>query len=176
MNPLSYLKSLFAGLDWTSDLPKPEDVVVPPAPPKPEPSCLIKGIAQAWIDGKGWKVTRKREKISAWTDYFRWTVHLRHQGLGILIECYEMSPLDSVGYPCVYDLSIVIEGNGISIPSKDESHLKQAIESHPYPSLRSRQMVKAKQDAARAAKMKTIEGLGCPPIDPNAETDTFNAP
>lgn len=83
-------------------------------------------------------------------------------GIGVLIKCYEMSPLDSVGHPCVYDLSIVIEGNGISIPSEDESHLKQAIESHPYPSLRSRQMVKAKQDTARAAKMKAIEELGCP--------------
>jgi hypothetical protein len=194
MNPFSYLKSLFGTI--TVGVPSPNQVP-PPAPPnnlppissetererlrisaeppKPEPSCLIKGIAQTWITAKGWKVTRKREKISAWKDYFRWTVNLRHQKLGILIKCYEMSPLDSVGYPCVHDLSIVIEGDGIGISSEDEAHLKQAIESHPYSALKSRQMVKAKQDATRADKTKVIEELGCPPIDPNAEDDRFNA-
>jgi hypothetical protein len=163
MNPIKWLKSLFS----PNPSGLPETKVEAPLPPS-EPSCLIKGIAQAWIDGKGWKVSRTRKAEASWgtREYFSWSVTLTHRDLGVSISLQESCcPKTGVSdiKPQVSDIVVVIQGSRIPMNGlQDSRHLKQAIESHPYPQLRSRQAVYAKQEASRASSLKQIEALGCP--------------
>ncbi len=170
MSLLSYLSNLFAPSPgeptphWV--LPRAPDIPMPPVlPPKdrtPEPSCLAKGVAKAWIDDRAnWVVTR-----SDASDEGR-LVMLKHDALDIRI-----SFLERQAARMVFNLECEVSGRimirYVRHLRMDYSHLCDAIKNNPYPELAMLQAAeKARcdqreaQDAARAAKLKAIEALGC---------------
>lgn len=175
MNPLSYLKSLFGNI--TVGVPSPSQVP-PPVPPKPslpetkveapmpvpEPSCLIKGIAKAWVENKGWKVSRERVRMEDWWHgvYSIWLVILRNKDSGLTIALKESPSINPKIY--LYDFEVTVEGKEVNISqSQDRGCLEQAILSHPYSSLKRRMSETARRESSRAAKIEALEALGCPP-------------
>ncbi len=150
-----------------------------------EPSCLAKGVAKAWADDRANWVVKRTEKtpvtdeILGYPTYGSWDVTLSHRGLDIKIAMVEH------GYGCFSSFSCSAAGRSIAYPYRqgeschtiycgfdqydiDERYLSDAIKHNPYPALADNQAKekvrsdqRAVQDAARAAKIKAIEALGC---------------
>jgi hypothetical protein len=133
-----------------SNIPMP-----PVAPPKgltPEPSCLARGIAKAWIDDRAnWTIERSRsEYISSWN------VKLIHVLLGTTITFNED---DST---LLWGLEVLINGERMLYEYHYIKHVIDAIRLNAYPELKKRMDAAAREDAERARNIKAIEALGCP--------------
>lgn len=134
----------------------------PEPKPVPEPSCFARGVAKLWEKGEGWKVsyTKKTQDVV-----------LRHGELDITIALTEAlgqeKPIKDVTVSTQGDVKIwywysAIGGNQFRPSREDYEVVKDAILARPYMGLKTRIERKAKQEAERRAKLKTIEELGCP--------------
>jgi hypothetical protein len=156
---------------------------------KPEPSCLAKGIAAAWIKGEGWEIKRShvKTKTEAACSYYgngnNTSTHtyqcrdikLIHAGLDIIVS-FEEYCQHAGASPYLMRLQSVVAGKPHVTYNVNNSHyshygsdvvdasiLYDAIRDHPYPAFkRLKDAYQAKQNT-QAVKIKAVEALGCMP-------------
>ncbi len=170
---LQYIKSLFA--PKPSGLPETKVEAPLPEVNKPEPSCLAKGIAEAWIKKEGWTVRRKLVDVQYYGSggngtYSHYDTWLSHAELGIKIrvnEPKEWCDYSSItlGEVRVNDSVEIYESySGITYDARftDREHIKAAILLFPYPALKKALDKQRRNKETKEAKLAVLKELGCP--------------
>ncbi len=153
--------------------------------PLSKSSCLAKGVAKAWTDDRANWVVKRIEKTPVtdesfgYPTYGSWDVILSHSELDITITMVEhgcgwfsdficRAAGRTIAYPYREGQSPNTIYSGFEHYDIDERYLRDAIKQNPYPALATnlakekvRSDERAVGDAARAAKLKAIEALGC---------------